>query len=269
MTDTPKPDNAPSAPPEPGIQARDAFRWVPIRALAARHRHRILRHLLGLNDADRYLRFGSIASDAQIAHYVDLIDFEQDEVFGIFNRRLDLLAAAHLAYGQSVPGPARTDDAGRSAEFGVSVMEHARGRGYGSHLFDRAVLHARNRGIERLVVHALTENKAMLAIARKAGAFVVRDGSESQAELQLPPDDVGSHVGQMVHQAVGEIDFRLKAQAHAVGHVLSRISEVGAQVMQMGEAPPAEAASPVPDESAASVAPAQDVPTRKPSSYTH
>ena len=33
--------------------------WVPIRDLHARHRHRILDHLLQLDEHDRYLRFGS------------------------------------------------------------------------------------------------------------------------------------------------------------------------------------------------------------------
>lgn len=205
------------------------FRWVPIRSLSARHRPRILKHLLSLNESDRYLRFGSVATDAQIAHYVDLIDFERDEVFGIFNRRLSLLAVAHLAFSPvaATPSHAPADMAARSSsEFGVSVLPEARGRGYGSRLFDRSVLHARNRGVERLIIHALSENKAMLRIARNAGATVVRDGSESQAELALPPDDVGTRVEAFVESAVGEIDFQLKAQAVAVGQWLSAMSDV-------------------------------------------
>ena len=47
---------------------------------------------------DRYLRFGYIASDGHIGRYVDQLDFDHDEVFGVFNRRLDLVAMAHLAY---------------------------------------------------------------------------------------------------------------------------------------------------------------------------
>ena len=120
-----------------------AFRWVPIRSLCERHRPRILAHLLSLPAADRYLRFGYSASDAQVSHYTDLIDFANDEVFGIFNRRLELLAMAHLAMAA-----ARADRGRSEAEFGVSVLPKARGRGYGSRLFARAVLHARNRRIE-------------------------------------------------------------------------------------------------------------------------
>ena len=47
-----------------------AFRWIPILSLEARHRPRILAHLLGLSERDRYLRFGYVASDVQIERYV-------------------------------------------------------------------------------------------------------------------------------------------------------------------------------------------------------
>src|SRR5215212_9158402 len=66
--------------------------WIPIRSLAPRHRERIAGHLLALDEHARYLRFGYPATDAQIAKYVDTLDFERDEIFGIFNRRLELLA---------------------------------------------------------------------------------------------------------------------------------------------------------------------------------
>ena len=78
------------------------FDWVPIRSLSARHRPRILAHLLALDTNDRYLRFGYAAADDQIRRYVERIEFERDEIFGVFNRRLDLIALAHLAYEPSV-----------------------------------------------------------------------------------------------------------------------------------------------------------------------
>src|SRR5947207_4326961 len=65
--------------------------WVPIRSLSPRHRSRIAEHLLGLSTADRYLRFGYPATDAHIGKYVDMLDFERDEVFGIFERPLKLI----------------------------------------------------------------------------------------------------------------------------------------------------------------------------------
>jgi RimJ/RimL family protein N-acetyltransferase len=186
----------------PPPQRQSARRWIPIRSLAERHRPRILAHLMALPEQDRYLRFGYAASDAQIARYTDLIDFAQDEVFGVFNRRLDLIAMAHLA---GLPDT-------RQAEFGVSVLPQARGRGYGARLFDHAVLHARNRGVDTLLIHALTENTAMLRIARNAGATVQRDGGEAVARLQLPPDTLRSHLDAFIESSAAEVDYRLKAQ---------------------------------------------------------
>jgi GNAT superfamily N-acetyltransferase len=201
--------------------------WVPIRSLAPRHRARILAHLEQLNERDRYLRFGYLASDEQLQHYVDSLDFVRDEVFGIFNRRLRLIALAHLAYE---PGIARTGNTPPLAEFGVTVLEPARGRGFGARLFDHAVLHARNRGIDTLFIHALSENAAMLNLARKAGAEIHRDGSESQALLKLPPDTFASRVDELVEGSAAELDYRLKVQKQRVDRLLEVVADVKAQL---------------------------------------
>ncbi len=205
----------------------EAFRWVPIRSLGERHRSRMIDHLLALGESDRYLRFGYAASDDQIRRYVERIDFERDEVFGVFNRRLQLIALAHLA-SLADDGPAR------SAEFGVSVLPHARGRGYGARLFDHAVLHARNRGVDTLIIHALSENTAMLRIARNAGARVQREGGESQAVLKLPPDDIASRVGQLVEDRAAELDYQLKLQARRMDALVRTVAELRAQLSKAG-----------------------------------
>jgi len=193
--------------------------WIPIRSLSERHRRRILSHLLELPERDRYLRFGYVASDSQITHYVDKLDFDRDEVLGVFNRRLKLLAMAHLAYLTTHDGEPATQ-----AEFGVSVAARARGRGYGTRLFDLAVLHARNRGVLTLLIHALSENSAMLRIARSAGAVVVRDGGESEASLRLPPETLASHVEQIVEDSAAELDYQLKHQARRVEGLLHTLT---------------------------------------------
>lgn len=200
--------------------------WVPIRSLGPRHRERIAAHLIGLDESDRYLRFGYPATDTQISKYVDMLDFDQDEVFGIFNRRLELIAMAHLAHPSTPADPAR----GTMAEFGVSVLRKARGRGFGARLFEHAVLHARNRGVQMLFIHALSENTAMLKIARNAGATVERDGPESDAWLRLPPDTFVSHVEEMMGEQAAEFDYQIKRHAGHVQQILDAISEVKAHI---------------------------------------
>ena len=192
---------------------------VPIRSLGPGHAERIARHLLSLSAADRYLRFGYAANDDQIQRYVDGLNFERDDIFGIYNRRLELIAVAHLAF-------AVEPDFTSCAEFGVSVLAQVRDRGYGARLFDRAVMHSRNEGVHMMFIHALSENTVMLNIARKAGASIERDGSESDAYLRLPPADLDSRMTEMIEERVAQTDYRLKVQAHQFWDFLRTMQEV-------------------------------------------
>jgi GNAT superfamily N-acetyltransferase len=192
---------------------------VPIRSLGPSHRERIAAHLRALDANDRYLRFGYPATDEQIDRYVAGLDFERDDIFGIYNRKLELIAMAHLAYSSD---PEMTS----CAEFGVSVLAKARGRGFGQRLFERAVIHARNEGVEMLFIHALTENRAMLRIASKAGAKMERAGSETDAYLRLPPATFDTRMAELVEEQVAQTDYRLKQQAKRFWAFLMGVQEV-------------------------------------------
>jgi GNAT superfamily N-acetyltransferase len=222
------PSRPPSSPvpaePRPAAGtpgSRPPHRWIPVRSLGPEHRARIENHLLELDEHDLYLRFGYRPSRERIHQYVQELDFERDELFGIFNRRLEIVAMAHLA----LVGPPPTDAAAvSSAEFAVSVRARSRGRGYGMRLFDRAVMHARNRGIGWLTIHALSENVAMLSLARKAGATVLRHGSEAEARLALPPEDWSSRLEEAVETQAAELNYRFKVQAHLLDGLLGAIT---------------------------------------------
>ena len=189
---------------------------VPIRSLGPAYRERIATHLLALDDADRYLRFGYKASDAQISRYVADLNFERDEIFGIYNRHLELVAMAHVAFATNIQHR-------QCAEFGVSVLKKARGRGYGGRLFERAVIHARNEGVDMMFIHALSEHTAMLKIARNAGASVQRDGAESEAFLHLPPANIDSRMAALFEHQFAEMDYRIKRQAKLFWDFLARM----------------------------------------------
>ena len=198
---------------------------VPIRTLGEHHRERVKQHLLQLAPADRYLRFGYQANDAQVSHYAEQLNFARDEIFGIFNRELELVAMAHVAYAEH-------EEFKSCAEFGVSVLSKARGRGYGAQLFDRAVMLARSRGVTMMFIHALSENTAMLKIARNAGATVHRDGSESEAYLELPPASFDTHMSKLVAVQFGELDYQFKKQAKQFWDFLGSVQEVRKDVRE-------------------------------------
>ncbi|MBC7601937.1 MAG: GNAT family N-acetyltransferase [Ramlibacter sp.] len=192
---------------------------VPIRSLGPSHRERIAIHLMALDPHDRYLRFGYSASDEQIARYVAGLNFDRDEIFGTYNRNLELLAVAHLAFAEDPKHES-------CAEFGVSVLKKTRGRGFGGRLFERAVMHARNEGVDMLFIHALTENTAMLKIARNAGATLERAGSETDAYLRLPPATLDSRMSELVEEQIALTDYRLKVQAKNFWDFLERVKDV-------------------------------------------
>lgn len=191
---------------------------VPIRSIGPEHRERIASHLLALSPDDRYLRFGYSATDEQVQRYVDTLDFERDDIFGIFNRKLELIAMAHVAYPQGA-------QASRCAEFGVSVLARSRGRGFGHRLFERAVIHARNEGVDLLFIHALSENKAMLHIARQAGATLERFGAETEAHLRLPPATLDTRMSELVTEQFAQTDYRLKEQVKSFWDFLAAVQE--------------------------------------------
>ena len=192
---------------------------IPIAPLSPEHLPQISAHLLALSEHDRYLRFGYTATDEHIQRYIETLNFDRDEIYGIFNSDLEIIAMAHLALMK---------DPGRefSSEFGVSVAAHTRGRGYGARLFERAVIHARNEKVYQMYIHALSENAPMIRIARKGGAKIERDGSETEAFLRLPKRDFDSRVTEFVADQYAKTNYSIKEDAKRFWNFLAKVQEI-------------------------------------------
>jgi RimJ/RimL family protein N-acetyltransferase len=192
---------------------------IPICPLGREHVPAMKTHMLALTSHDRYLRFGYAATDEHIIRYIDGLKFETDEIYGIFNRNLDIVAMAHLALMKE-PGRAAV------AEFGVSVQASARGRGYGARLFERAVIHARNEKVSQIYIHALSENAPMIRIARKSGATLERDGAETEAYLSLPKRNLDSRVTELVVDQFAKTNYSIKEDAKRFWNFLAEVQEI-------------------------------------------
>ncbi len=193
----------PTSPPVRGAAGSDIRCWVPIRSLHDGHRLRVRAHLLALDDDDRVRRFGHRASDELIARYVEQLDFRRDYLFGTFDRRLEVLTLGHLAL----------DTAGSSAEFAVSILPRARGRGLGTQLFAHAVTHARNRGVQTLLLHLARDNTPMMTIVQHAGALIDFNGADATAELALQGHTLGTQIEELLASHAADVDFRFKRHA--------------------------------------------------------
>ena len=186
---------------------------IPASRLGESSRPELARHFLSLGAEDVRLRFGSMLSAPAIEEYVARIDFERDAVFGVHDEDLLLVGVAHVAF---------TDDV---AELGISVLAAHRGRGIGGALLARASEHARNRFVNRLYMHCLAENTAMMRLARRREMKICVDAGEANAFLSLPPADPASVTGEFVEQRLALFDYALKANAATMRHLAGSLRE--------------------------------------------
>ncbi|MFT4069084.1 GNAT family N-acetyltransferase [Paraburkholderia sp.] len=179
---------------------------ILVRELTAIDRDRLLTHFLALGEDDRLLRFGQVVPNHVIENYVRAIDFTRDTVFGVFNSKLELSGVGHLAY---LPAEGNK----RTAEFGVSVLESARGQGIGTKLFERAAIRSRNTHVTTLYIHCLSRNSTMMHIAKKAGMKIEYAYGEADAYLTLSPADQSSILAEMLQEQAAVFDYALKRHA--------------------------------------------------------
>ena len=177
-----------------------------VAQLGSSHRPLVEAHLRSLPPADRYMRFGHAISDESISVYVRRLRFARDATFGAFDDIGRLLGFGHLAFEHD------------AAEFAVSVEPDARRQGLGLALLHRARAHVRNRGYALLVMIYMPENRALAALARRAGMQMACDPAECRAYLQLEPATPESVLREGWHEAIAAIDlgFRLGAPSAPV-----------------------------------------------------
>ncbi|MFD2233538.1 GNAT family N-acetyltransferase [Phaeospirillum tilakii] len=149
-----------------------------IRRLPRPDRPRYARHLKRLSEEDRRRRFGRAGiEDGWIdAHVAGL---SEDDLILAACRGDEVIAAAHLAL----------DPTSFIAEVGLSVDEDQRAGGLGADLLRQAAVFARNRGAGQLMTLCLSDNRAMVALARRAGMAVAFHPGEAEARLELDPPD--------------------------------------------------------------------------------
>lgn len=199
------------------LRARGSRPTVLVKQLAERDRRRMLRHFLALDDSDRLLRFGTVLPDQQVTAYVAKIDFDNDIVYGVYNRVFKLVGVGHLAFAPKetlAPGRANTTK-DNVAEFGVSVSRSARGMGIGSRMFERAAIHCRNSDVDTLYMHCLSSNQTMMHIAKKAGMEIQRDYGEADAYLRLLPPNPVSVMQEAFEEQFAMFDYTFKANKRA------------------------------------------------------
>jgi len=131
-------------------------------------------HLLRLDDKSRRMRFGMSVGDEFITSYASRLNDMRSIVYGYFVGG-EIHAAAELRpLGGQLPG---------EAEAAFSVEQSYQDTGIGTELLGRVIRTARNRGINRLYMNCLAENRKMQRVARKFDAVLHFEEGDVVGEL--------------------------------------------------------------------------------------
>lgn len=131
-------------------------------------------HLLRLDPESRRMRFGMGVRDDFIRRYAEQTSQFQSVIYGFFVGR-EMKAAAELRMiGTSWNG---------EAEAAFSVERDYQDSGVGTELLGKIIVASRNRGVERLYMNCLSENRRMQNVARKYEAELYFDHGDVVGKL--------------------------------------------------------------------------------------
>ena len=206
MSHVPSPayPEAPSEPVPGAASSRAVSRPLHIRRLHPGEEPLLLAHLKRLDPEIRRLRFGNAVNDFFLERYVGLALGDEALVKGLFIDG-ELRGAAELRFLTGLHD---------EAEGAFSIEKAFQGHGHGDRLFDRIVASARNRGVRRLFLTCLRENRRMQAIAAKHGADLSFEAGDVTAEILRPYADVRTLAREWTDEteafAFAMIDWRRK-----------------------------------------------------------
>jgi RimJ/RimL family protein N-acetyltransferase len=159
-----------------------------IRRLLASESYLLCEHLLRLDSAARYRRFGLDVSDEFIRRYAAHGSDFGNVTFGFF------VDGVVRAVAELHPDTLIHND---HAEVAFSVEQAFGNRGIATQLMGRVIRIARDRGLRHLVLTCLPENAKMQAIARHYGAELRIAHGSVVADIRSRESDRASHSSTM------------------------------------------------------------------------
>lgn len=161
---------------------------------------RYRKHLLALDDASRYTRFGFHAKDEVVNRLCD--GFEADplrhKIFVIEDEDLNVVAAGHIVLDNET-------------ELAFSVLQEYRKQGMGSSLMKRCIEWCQNRNIKGGCMVCLSTNVAIKKLAGKHGVLI-NDGGETLANITIPEPTPGSVIHEVFDSNLARAEHWRKLQ---------------------------------------------------------
>ncbi len=163
--------------------------------------YRYREHLLALDDASRYTRFGFMIKDETINQLCNKFETNHQEhkIFVIEDEDLRVVAAGHIALE------------GGETELAFSVLKEYRQQGMGSALMGRTIEWCQNRNIKGGCMVCLSSNTAIKKLASKHGVLI-NDGGETLANITIPESTPLSVAHEVVDSNLARLDHVGKIQ---------------------------------------------------------
>ena len=179
---------------------------VLIRTMFPNEMFRYREHLFRLSAEDRRLRFGNVVGDGVIDAYVDGIKPVRDRILVHMDGSLAVIGAVHISASRR-----------HATELAFSVHKAARGAGLGTQLAERAILWSRNRGIRRVSICCLPENRAMRRLTARIGMAMTTEDGMCEGTLALAGATPLSVLRETAQETAALADAAARWNARALG----------------------------------------------------
>lgn len=166
-------------------------------------------HLLKLDEASRYTRFGYAARDEHIIQLGNRLSSKasKHKIFVIENENLEVIAAGHISLEDN------------EVELAFSVLKDYQNLGMGNSLMKRCIEWCQNRNIKKGYMVCLSTNTPIKKLAAKHGILHSESG-ETVADIKIPDADPFSVMHEVVDSHLARIDHIGKLQRNFVRSIL-------------------------------------------------
>jgi GNAT superfamily N-acetyltransferase len=162
--------------------------------------HELAYHFLALSTSDRFLRFGRVSSDLEVAAYAESLLGGSETVFVVREPAPSIAGVVHLEITNA------------GTNLGLSVSKHARRQGIGALLLGQAGLVAISRGIDTLFVRNLKANVALQGLAPRVGMRVAALSQTESASPLLPSGKLDHPYAKYIAGRVTLVDHSVRLQ---------------------------------------------------------
>ena len=195
---------------------------MAIRELYEEESDKVQAFLLALSEQDRYRRFGRPMTDAALRQYAARIDWDESVLLGAFDAHTALAGILELA------------DIGRASEIAVAVALEHRGQGVGKALMDRALLKAKVRGRDKVLLLCQVDNEPMRRLARSAGLESTLEDGEVTGTLEWPHPRLADVTEDATRDAIGNAAYATLLTTRAWAELFERAAYTSRQRLPEG-----------------------------------